>query len=139
MSSMSKHNFPPECEEAALLVLAKRRLFTRADVCPVDGWRLTMALRSGQLAESPWARNVLQIISFDDTSVLWLGLAHTPVLLTALLQHYRHTLVVMFARWAPPSTLGWYTRELLPADPRLQGSLTWASAGRPIVPTVPLG
>ncbi|XP_043214317.1 trithorax group protein osa-like [Amphibalanus amphitrite] len=108
LGSMSKHNFPPDSVEATLPVMAKRRRGTRADVCPVDGWRLTMALRSGQLAESRWALDVLQILSFDDTSVSWLGLAHMPGLLAALLEHYRQTLAAMFARRATPVSVGWY-------------------------------
>ena len=92
--------FPPDSVEATLPVLARRRRGTRADLGPVDGWRLTMALRSGQLAESRWALDALQILSFDDASVSWLGLARMPGLLAALLQHFRQSLAAMFSRRA---------------------------------------
>ncbi|XP_043198864.1 trithorax group protein osa-like [Amphibalanus amphitrite] len=99
-ASYLRPTFPPDSVEATLPVLARRRRGTRADVGPVDGWRLTMALRSGQLAESRWALDVLQILSFDDASVSWLGLARMPGLLAALLQHFRQSLAAMFSRRA---------------------------------------
>lgn len=61
--------FPPDSVEAITPLLYKRRKLARADVAPVEAWRIMMALRSGLLAESCWALDVLNILLFDDSSV----------------------------------------------------------------------
>ncbi len=63
---------------------------------PVNPWRLMLALKSGQLVESTWALDVLTILLFDDSTVVWFGLQHMPGLLEALLDHFRQCLIQMF-------------------------------------------
>ncbi|KAJ9586897.1 hypothetical protein L9F63_019515, partial [Diploptera punctata] len=101
--------FPPDSVEATVPVLYKRKRMSRADVAPVEAWRLMMSLRSGLLAESCWALDVLNILLFDDTTVAYFGLAHMPGLLDVLLEHFRRSLADMFD--APPindSDRKWY-------------------------------
>jgi len=89
-------SFPPDSVEATLPVLYKRKRLTRADVYPVEAWRLMMSLRSGLLAESCWALDTLNILLFDDMSVVYFGLQHMPGLLDILLEHFRKALDTMF-------------------------------------------
>jgi AT-rich interactive domain-containing protein 1 len=91
-----EHTFPPDSVEAALPVLYKRRRMGKADVAPVDAWRIMMSLRSGLLAESCWALDVLNVLLFDDQSVAYFGLANLPGLLDLLLEHLRKSLADMF-------------------------------------------
>ncbi|KAK7866048.1 hypothetical protein R5R35_008556 [Gryllus longicercus] len=88
--------FPPDSVEATMPVLYKRKRMTRTDVSPVEAWRLMMSLRSGLLAESCWALDVLNILLFDDCTVAYFGLAHMPGLLDVLLEHFRRSLADMF-------------------------------------------
>ena len=62
----------------------------------VDPWRLVLALRSGQPAESTWALDVLSIMLFDDHTVIWFGLPHLPGLLEILMEHFRRCLIEIF-------------------------------------------
>ena len=94
--------FPPDSVEATVPVLYKRKRMSRGDVAPVEAWRLMMSLRSGLLAESCWALDVLNILLFDDTTVAYFGLAHLPGLLDVLLEHFRRSLADMFD--APSNT-----------------------------------
>ncbi|XP_051157885.1 trithorax group protein osa isoform X4 [Leptopilina boulardi] len=88
--------FPPDSVEAVTPLLYKRRKLTRTDVAPVEAWRVMMALRSGLLAESCWALDVLNILLFDDSSVSYFGLTHLPGLLDVLLEHFSRSLSDMF-------------------------------------------
>nr|CAD7452330.1 unnamed protein product [Timema tahoe] len=88
--------FPPDSVEATTPVLYKRKRMTRGDVAPVEAWRLMMSLRSGLLAESCWALDVLNILLFDDSTVTYFGLAHLPGLLDVLLEHFRRSLADIF-------------------------------------------
>ncbi|XP_049844222.1 trithorax group protein osa-like isoform X5 [Schistocerca gregaria] len=100
--------FPPESVEATLPVLYKRKRMTRGDVAPVEAWRLMMSLRSGLLAESAWALDILNILLFDDTTVAYFGLAHMPGLLDVLLEHFRRSLADMFDSPLPDSGKKWF-------------------------------
>ncbi|PSN43617.1 hypothetical protein C0J52_16379 [Blattella germanica] len=101
--------FPPDSVEATVPVLYKRKRMSRADVAPVEAWRLMMSLRSGLLAESCWALDVLNILLFDDTTVAYFGLAHMPGLLDVLLEHFRRSLADMFdAPCSTDSDRKWY-------------------------------
>ncbi|XP_065351096.1 trithorax group protein osa isoform X2 [Cloeon dipterum] len=91
-----EHTFPPDSVEAALPVLYKRRRVGKADVAPVDAWRLMMSLKSGLLAESCWALDVLNVLLFDDQSVAYFGLNNLPGMLDVLLEHLRKSLADMF-------------------------------------------
>lgn len=55
-----------------------------------------MSLRSGLLAESTWAIDVLNVLLFDDSSIAYFGLVHLPGLLTLLLEHFQKSLADMF-------------------------------------------
>ncbi|XP_015120295.1 trithorax group protein osa isoform X2 [Diachasma alloeum] len=88
--------FPPDSVEAVTPLLYKRRKLARSDVAPVEAWRIMMALRSGLLAESCWALDVLNILLFDDSSVSYFGLTHLPGLLDVLLEHFSRSLSDMF-------------------------------------------
>ncbi|XP_049954834.1 trithorax group protein osa-like [Schistocerca serialis cubense] len=100
--------FPPESVEAILPVLYKRKRMTRGDVAPVEAWRLMMSLRSGLLAESAWALDILNILLFDDSTVAYFGLAHMPGLLDVLLEHFRRSLADMFDSPLPDSVKKWF-------------------------------
>lgn len=89
-------NFPAECVEAAVPTGEKRRRLTKADVAPVDAWRIMMALKSGLLAETCWALDILNILLFDDNCIGYFGLQHTPGLLDLLLEHFQKSLSDIF-------------------------------------------
>ncbi|XP_011346426.1 trithorax group protein osa isoform X2 [Ooceraea biroi] len=95
-TSKREMTFPPDSVEAITPLLYKRRKLARAEVAPVEAWRIMMALRSGLLAESCWALDVLNILLFDDSSVSYFGLAHLPGLLDVLLEHFSRSLSDMF-------------------------------------------
>lgn len=88
--------FPPDSVEATLPVLYRRKRLCRADLGPVDAWRIIMCLRSGLLAESCYALDVLNVLLFDDSVVAYFGLSQWPGLLDLLLEHFRKSLSDMF-------------------------------------------
>lgn len=88
--------FPPDSVEATLPVLYRRKRMCRADLGPVDAWRIIMSLRSGLLAESCYALDMLNILLFDDSSVGYFGLNQWPGLLDLLLEHFLKSLSDMF-------------------------------------------
>lgn len=88
--------FPPDSIEAVMPVMSKRRRICRADVVPVDAWRVYLALKSGLLAESTWAIDVLNVLLYDDASVHYFSLAYMPGLAEVLLEHFRRCLSQIF-------------------------------------------
>ncbi|KAL9896206.1 trithorax group protein osa isoform 2-T6 [Glossina fuscipes fuscipes] len=88
--------FPPDSVEATSPVLYRRKRLTKTDVCPVDPWRIFMAMRSGLLTECTWSLDVLNVLLFDDSTVQYFGLSHLPGLLTLLLEHFQKNLAAMF-------------------------------------------
>ncbi|XP_037923091.1 trithorax group protein osa isoform X4 [Hermetia illucens] len=88
--------FPPDSVEATTPVLYRRKRLGKAEVCPVDPWRIFMSLKSGLLAESTWALDILNILLFDDSAVHYFGLAHLPGLLNLLMDHFQKNLSDMF-------------------------------------------
>lgn len=88
--------FPADSVEATTPNFVRRKRLTRADVCPIDPWRIFMALRSGLLAESTWALDLLNILLFDDSAVHYFGLTNLPGLLNLLLEHFQKNLSEMF-------------------------------------------
>ncbi|CAK1545514.1 unnamed protein product [Leptosia nina] len=104
--------FPPECVEATVPAPEKRRRLTKADVAPVDAWRIMMALKSGLLAETCWALDILNILLFDDNCIGYFGLHHMPGVLDLLLEHFHRSLGDVFDTpstenepwYAPPPT-----------------------------------
>jgi AT-rich interactive domain-containing protein 1 len=69
---------------------------SKHDIGPVDPWRIFMSLRSGLLAESTWALDVLNVLLFDDSTIAYFGLVHLPGLLNLLLEHFQKSLADMF-------------------------------------------
>lgn len=88
--------FPPDTVEATQPLLYRRKRLTKHDIGPTDPWRIFMALRSGLLAESTWALDVLNVLLFDDTAIVYFGLNHLPGLLNLLLEHFQKSLADMF-------------------------------------------
>ncbi|XP_058447429.1 trithorax group protein osa isoform X4 [Malaya genurostris] len=88
--------FPPDSVESTTPVLYRRKRASKLDIGQTDPWRIFMALRSGLLVESTWALDVLNILLFDDTSVVYFGLTHLPGLLNLLLDHFQKSLSDMF-------------------------------------------
>lgn len=94
--------FPPDSVEATLPVLYRRKRMCRADLGPIDPWRIIMCLKSGLLTESCYALDVLNVLLFDDSSVAYFGLNQWPGLLELLLEHFRKSLADMFDGPFPP-------------------------------------
>lgn len=88
--------FPPGSIESVLPNLIKRKKLTSRDLHQIEAWRLMMALKSGLLAESTWALDVLSILIHDDNTYLYFGLQHLPGLLEILLEYYKRHLSEMF-------------------------------------------
>lgn len=88
--------FPSDTVEATQPMLYRRKRMSKHDIGPVDPWRIFMSLRSGLLAESTWALDVLNVLLFDDSSVAYFGLVHLPGLLNLLLEHFQKSLADMF-------------------------------------------
>lgn len=88
--------FPPDSVEAVMPVATKRRRLYAKDVSPLEAWRLMMSLKSGLLAESTWALDVLSVLLYDDSTVLYFGLSHLPGLLETLMEHFRRCLSLVF-------------------------------------------
>lgn len=55
-----------------------------------------MSLKSGLIAESTYALEVLSILLHDDSTVTWFGLQHLPGLVEVLLEHFRRCLIQIF-------------------------------------------
>jgi len=96
MATKREMQFPPDCVESVSPILFKRRKLSKGDVGPLEAWRLMMSLRSGLLAETTWALDVLNILLFDDSAIAYFGLTHMPGLLEVLLEHWRKTLDDVF-------------------------------------------
>ena len=88
--------FPAASVEATHPLMMKRRKHTKADVQPVEGWRLVMALKSGLLMESTWALDVLNVLLYDDNAFTYFGLSNMPGLMEAILEHWRASLIGLF-------------------------------------------
>jgi AT-rich interactive domain-containing protein 1 len=96
MSHKREIIFPPDTVEATQPVLYRRKRMTKHDIGPNDPWRLFMSLKSGLLAESAWALDVLNVLLFDDSAIAYFGLIHLPGLLNLLLEHFQKNLTDMF-------------------------------------------
>ncbi|CAL4091575.1 unnamed protein product, partial [Meganyctiphanes norvegica] len=93
---VTRQQFPLDSVEAVLPVLARRKRMSRADLPVTDPWRLLMSLRCGLASEVTWALDIINILLFDDTTVVYFGLHHMPGLLEALIEHLRRGLINMF-------------------------------------------
>lgn len=81
--------FPPNTVESVKPVAVKRRRCPAKRLGSIDPWRIMLALKSGLLAESTWALDVLSILLADNSTVFYFGLSHLPGLLNVLVDHYR--------------------------------------------------
>ncbi|XP_067141126.1 trithorax group protein osa-like isoform X7 [Centruroides vittatus] len=108
--------FPQESVEATIPLMTKRRRISSKDVTPLEAWRIMMALKSGLLAESTWALDVLSVLLYDDNTVLYFGLSHLPGLLEVLLEHYRRCLKLIFGLTGDLE-VGYETRYHMDPDP----------------------
>lgn len=64
-----------------------------------------MCLKSGLLAESSWAIDVLSILLNDDSTLMYFGLQHMPGLLEAVLEHFKCCLNELFGGMVSDTTL----------------------------------
>lgn len=94
----------------------KRRRLTKADVAPVDAWRIMMALKSGLLAETCWALDILNILLFDDNCIGYFGLQHMPGMLDLLLEHFHKSLSDVFDSPTPENE-PWYAAPTVVEPP----------------------
>ncbi|CAG2160897.1 unnamed protein product [Oppiella nova] len=88
--------FPPDSVEATAPTMSKRRRLCSRDLSSVEAWRLIMCLKSGLLAESTWALDILSVLLHDDSTILYFGLQHMPGMLEVLLEHYKRYLSEIF-------------------------------------------
>jgi len=57
-----------------------------------------MCLKSGLLAETTWALDVLNVLLYDDNSVTYFSLNYLPGMLEMLLEHLRKALILIFGQ-----------------------------------------
>ena len=88
--------FPPDSIEAVKSVYVKRKKLTAKDLSQIDPWKLMMSLKSGLLAESTWALDVLSILLHDDSTYSYFSLQNLPGLLELLLEHFKLYLSEIF-------------------------------------------
>lgn len=98
--------FPPGTVEASQPLLIKHRKLSPKDLPQVDPWRLMMSLKSGLLAETTWALDILTVLVSHDNTYLFFGLPHLPGLLDTLLEHYKKCLNEIFEDIVKDSELG---------------------------------
>jgi len=89
--------FPPGSVEATQPVFVKRRRVTSRDISQIEAWRLLMCLKSGLLAESTWALDVLSVLAYDDSTTNCFVLSGMPGLLDTILEHFKKYLGLMFS------------------------------------------
>lgn len=112
-SSMRRDiTFPPNSVEATVPTMSKKRKLTARDISPVEAWRLYMALKSGLLAESSFALDVLNIYSNDDSTLIFFGLTNMPGMLEVLLEHYKCYLNEMFDNLFDDTEIGYEAKQL---------------------------
>jgi len=81
-----------------ILLISDLFLFFQSDVAPMEAWRIMMCLKSGLLAETTWALDVLNILLYDDNTVTYFSLNYLPGLLDIILEHLRRSLVLIFGQ-----------------------------------------
>ncbi|XP_022082490.1 AT-rich interactive domain-containing protein 1B-like isoform X4 [Acanthaster planci] len=88
--------FPPDSVEASQPALNKPKKKTSRDIGTIEAWKLMMALKSGLLAESTWALEVLNILLYDNNTIVYFDLGQLKGLLEILVDHYRASLIEVF-------------------------------------------
>ncbi|KAL1775654.1 AT-rich interactive domain-containing protein 1A isoform X1 [Sigmodon hispidus] len=66
--------FPLGSVEATQPVLKQRRRLTMKDIGTPEAWRVMISLKSGLLAESTWALDTINILLYDDNSIMTFNL-----------------------------------------------------------------
>ena len=103
--------FPPDSVEATTPTISKRRRLFARDLSSVEAWRLIMCLKSGLLAESTWALDILSVLLHDDSTVLYFGLQHMPGMLEVLLEHYKRYLSEIFDGLFDDTQIGYDSKQ----------------------------
>ncbi|XP_063309463.1 AT-rich interactive domain-containing protein 1A [Pelobates fuscus] len=88
--------FPPGSVEATQPILKSRRRLTAKDIGTPEAWRVMMSLKSGLLAESTWALDTINILLYDDNSIMTFNLSQLPGLLELLVEYFRRCLIEIF-------------------------------------------
>uniref|UniRef100_A0A7M4E8S5 AT-rich interaction domain 1A n=1 Tax=Crocodylus porosus TaxID=8502 RepID=A0A7M4E8S5_CROPO len=88
--------FPAGSVEATQPVLKQRRRLTAKDIGTPEAWRVMMSLKSGLLAESTWALDTINILLYDDNSIMTFNLSQLPGLLELLVEYFRRCLIEIF-------------------------------------------
>lgn len=88
--------FPPDSVEATQPTTMKIHMKNGKDVGSVEFWRVMMALKSGLLAESTWALDILSVLLYDDSTVVSFDLRELKGLLEILVDYYRAVLKLIF-------------------------------------------
>ncbi|XP_033013734.1 AT-rich interactive domain-containing protein 1A isoform X1 [Lacerta agilis] len=88
--------FPPGSVEATQPVMKQRRRLTTKDIGTPEAWRVMMSLKSGLLAESTWALDTINILLYDDNSIMTFNLSQLPGLLELLVEYFRRCLIEIF-------------------------------------------
>ncbi|KAM4699192.1 AT-rich interactive domain-containing protein 1A [Discoglossus pictus] len=88
--------FPPGSVEATQPVLKPRRRLTSKEIGTPEAWRVMMSLKSGLLAESTWALDTINILLYDDNSIMTFNLSQLPGLLELLVEYFRRCLIEIF-------------------------------------------
>ena len=96
ISQVRDIQFPSESIEAVKPIYVKRKKLTSKDISQIDPWKLMMSLKSGLLAETTWALDVLSILLHDDNTYMYFGLQNLPGLLELLIEHFKIYLSELF-------------------------------------------
>ncbi|XP_069827632.1 AT-rich interactive domain-containing protein 1A [Dendropsophus ebraccatus] len=88
--------FPPGSVEATQPILKPRRRLTAKEIGTPEAWRVMMSLKSGLLAESTWALDTINILLYDDNSIMTFNLSQLPGLLELLVEYFRRCLIEIF-------------------------------------------
>ncbi|XP_040193940.1 AT-rich interactive domain-containing protein 1A isoform X2 [Rana temporaria] len=88
--------FPPGSVEATQPILKPRRRLTSKEIGTPEAWRVMMSLKSGLLAESSWALDTINILLYDDNSIMTFNLSQLPGLLELLVEYFRRCLIEIF-------------------------------------------
>ncbi|CAL8072567.1 unnamed protein product [Calicophoron daubneyi] len=96
LKRVEHYPFPPGSIEATQIEPTRRRRYRTKDIGPVPPFKLLMALRSGLTAEVSWALNCLNVLLRDDSGLECISPVTLPVLITNLVELWRHTLGELF-------------------------------------------
>ncbi|XP_043940201.1 AT-rich interactive domain-containing protein 1A isoform X2 [Protopterus annectens] len=88
--------FPAGSVEASQPILKQRRRLTTKDIGTPEAWRVMMSLKSGLLAESTWALDTINVLLYDDNSIMTFNLGQLPGLLELLVEYCRRCLIEIF-------------------------------------------